>query len=196
MDKNNFTNYWLKEENDYSFLKTQGFYICECSVNDEDGFYNKYLILYKNGIIYGFSFYAFELNNKCEKFYKDEMRENSERRRNNIYSWGAFTLNQDSISIQRPIGLGNSIFGDFYSITEYKGQVLNDSTFALTVSIDLDEGRVREVDELYHFVPCQKPDSLSWLLTDKKLNRLLEKHNSKSVMKKTQKKEMTKDRFE
>jgi len=193
IDKHHFSNYWYKENNNYSNINLNGFYYHVNSLRNNE---YKLVTLYRNGTFFG----SLDMFNVGQSDYnkKDKCDSYSSNRLLNrdriIYMWGAYTIKDKEISFQWPKA-GSGALAPSYKIIEMRGLIVSDSIFRLTWYKDIDNN-INEINQEYYFVQCQKPDSLSWLLTDKKLNRLLEKHNSKSVMKKTQKKEMTNDRFE
>lgn len=84
-------------------------------------------------------------------------------------SWGGFRVEGDSISIQvmKRVGFGGPAK---YGVVEYRGKMLNDTTFVLTDlinprrGIEGKVGRKYGTGATYHFYRWdEKPDSTNWL---------------------------------
>jgi len=178
IERNKMHNYWEKENNDYSNLKINGFYYMPDTVISNEKHFptTKFLILFNNGTVYGFTNININYDNKCSSFKNSLSRHMNKEKY--ISNWGAIVIKSDSLSIQRQYSLNGNGWASDFNLEEKKGIILNDTTFILTWYKNYNK-EIQNISEKYHFVKCQKPDSLSWMLTDKKLNRLLERNTSK-----------------
>jgi len=183
IDKENFTNYFERDDNSYKNLKTDGFYCLIDSVerNKENLKIYRAIVFYKNGIVFGDFNYpeltseAFLTNdkNKC-KIYKNKLGVNSKKQE--LFSWGSSKIEGDSISLQWPSVYGGNFYLSVYKIVEKKGLIINDSTILLTWFKD-ENNDVFKINETFRFVPCMpKPDSTNWMMEDRRLNNLLEEY--------------------
>jgi len=175
-DRENFTHYyWNRFNNNYS-IKTNGFYVME---KEQIPGYVYVLIPFRNGTMYGFGNYMLDPDSLCQSYLK--RNKNREHMYGVRYSWGAFSLTHDSISIQRlEILNSGSYMGGMYKVVEKRGMVLNDTTFLLTRYEGTGTG-VTVIHEKFRFVSCMpKPDSTNWMMEDRKLNNLLEEYGKRN----------------
>jgi hypothetical protein len=131
-----------------------------------DGYYYRYineeyyfpkLFFYNNGVILdiGGRFKTFE---EVEDYINRIFIENSNYNSNKL-SWGVYRVENDNIKFEKWYpGSG----GGFPAITR-EGKILNDTTFHITQSYRMKNGKKREIsaqDEIYHFKQFSpKPDS-------------------------------------
>ena len=111
--------------------------------------------LYRNGIIlYGYSYPNLNLDEIELKMLNNDMYNNSYNK--SKANWGVFIINEESIKIEKwepSTGIGLPVY-----IRE--GNILNDTTFHITLSYDPKGSNKSILNELYHFKKfAPKPDS-------------------------------------
>ncbi|MBW8361459.1 MAG: hypothetical protein K0M56_04655 [Kaistella sp.] len=76
---------------------------------------------------------------------------------------------QDSIKIQiyRAYGNGNNSYSTLYHLQEYRGKIINDSTFIMKKSIDFYNNKKEDINEVYHFRKSDKPNLSNYFINRK-----------------------------
>lgn len=98
------------------------------------------------------------------------------KKRSLLYFHGAFTIDSNRrIILQNWIFSRKGTFAAKYDVWEYRGHIINDSTFTLTSS-GLVNGHQYKHNSLsqstFHYYPLtSKPDSSNWMMLDSRLNK-------------------------
>ncbi len=154
-------------------LKLNGYYYY--ADRNEDGYETMYpLFLYNDGSVLKFGEYFIHLINKEQYFSHNHthFQSNLKSKPTNAYhkdifipTWGFYTVDNDNIQIQVIGHLSSGIpIGVTYYVAEYKGKILNDSTFLIDYKINYKDDLKDSVKQIFKFYKYDfKPDSANWL---------------------------------